>query len=199
MRSIPLLAFATLLAAEPLSQGERDRAMSYLHATRKQFLDSVAGLSKAQWEYKPSAEVWSVAEVAEHIAISEDALFELVTKKIMAAPPADEAKRAAAKGKDEQVVKVITDRSQKAQAPEFLKPVRKWKTRDELRASFKKSRDRNIAYIQTTNDDLRAHVTPHPVMKEIDAYQWIMLIAAHSERHTMQLNEVKHSAGFPKR
>ena len=35
------------LAAGPLSQGERDRAMSSLHATRKMFLDEVANLSDA--------------------------------------------------------------------------------------------------------------------------------------------------------
>lgn len=198
MKLTALLAFATVLAAEPLAQGERDRAMSYMHATRKQFLDSVAGLSKAQWEYKPAPEVWSAAEVAEHIALSEDTLFELVTKKIVGGPPADDAKRAATKGKDEQVMKVITDRSQKVQAPEFLRPSHKWKTMEELVAHFKQSRDRNIAYLQTTQDDLRSRVASHPVMKELDAYQWLIMIAAHSERHTMQLNEVKNSAGFPK-
>src|SRR5947209_6162535 len=62
------LALATAFAA-PLDQGERDRAMSHLHATRKMFLDSVAGLSDTQWNFKPAPERWSVAECAEHIAV----------------------------------------------------------------------------------------------------------------------------------
>ncbi len=178
---------------------DRVAAMSYMHATRKQFLDSLASVSQAQWEYKPSPQVWSIAEVAEHIALSEDSLFDIATKKIMAAPVANEAAREAAKGKDEKIIPWLTDRSQKAQAPEFLKPSHKWKTAAELIEHFKKSRDRNIAYVQTTTDDLRAHIAPHPIFKEMDAYQWLMLLAAHSERHTMQLNEVKQSAGYPAR
>src|SRR5204863_3020741 len=39
-----VLSIATPAFTETLTQGERERAMSELHATRKQFLDSVAGL-----------------------------------------------------------------------------------------------------------------------------------------------------------
>jgi hypothetical protein len=96
-------------------------------------------------------------------------------------------------------MKNIVDRSRKAQAPEQLRPTHKWKNAKELVAHFKESRDNTIEYIKTTNDDLRSHVRPHPAFKELDAYQWILLIAGHSERHTMQLNEVKTMAGYPKK
>jgi hypothetical protein len=32
----------------------------------------------------------------------------------------------------------------------------------------------------------------------LDAYQWILLISAHSERHTKQIEEVKADPNFPK-
>jgi len=32
----------------------------------------------------------------------------------------------------------------------------------------------------------------------MDGYQWILLLSAHSRRHTAQLNEVKANANFPK-
>ncbi len=193
---IVLLAAGAALWAEPLKQGERDRAMSYLHATRKQFLDSVAGLSQAQWEFKPSPQSWSIAEVAEHIALSEDLLFDLVTKKIMAMP-GDPAKLEQTKGMDDKIAAMMTNRSQKVQAPETLRPTHRWKTAAELIAHFKESRDRNIAYLQTTGDDLRGHSFYHPALKELDGYQWLLMMAGHSERHTMQLNEVKTAAGYP--
>jgi uncharacterized damage-inducible protein DinB len=194
---LPFLLLAGMLPAQTLSQGERDRAMSYLHATRKQFIDSIAGLSDAQWKWKAAPEVWSIAEVAEHIALSEDTIFGLV--KASLAAPADEAAVAKAKGKDDMLLKAIVDRSFKAQAPEMLRPVNKWKTSEELLAHFKNSRDNTIEYIKTTNDNLRNHVRPHPVFKELDAYQWVLLIAGHSDRHILQLNEVKTMAGYPKR
>ncbi len=59
--------------AAPMTQDERNRALSEFHASRKMFLDATEGLSAAQWNFKPDAGAWSVAECAEHIAISEDA------------------------------------------------------------------------------------------------------------------------------
>ena len=189
------LALATAFAA-PLEQGERDRAMSHLHATRKAFLDSVAGLSEAQWNFKAGPDRWSIAECAEHIAVSDDALFGLLqqTMKSLATPE----KKAEAQGKDEAILRMLPDRSVKAKAPEFLQPTRRWPDHADLIAHFKQSRDRNIAYIQTTDDDLRSHFMNHPVLKAIDAYQIMLLLSAHSERHTLQINEVKADPNYPK-
>lgn len=199
MLRLHLLLLALALApafAQPLSQSERDRAMSELHATRKIFLDSLAGLSEAQWKFKPDANTWSIAECAEHIALTEDALFELVTNQILHSPAAPE-KKAEVKDKDERVLKVIADRSHKAKAPERLVPTHRWSTEQALIEHFKQSRDHTIAYVQTTQDDLRSHFLAHPAVGELDAYQWLLLAAAHTQRHTAQINEVKGLPNYP--
>ncbi len=185
-------------AAAPLSQGERNRAMSELHATRKQFLDAVEGLTPAQWNFKPSDGAWSVAEIAEHIAVSEDQLFVLITKKLMTSP-ADPSKRALVRGKDEQVLKEIEDRTTKHKAPESLTPKHRWGDMQAVAAHFKESRDRTIEYVKTTKDDLRDHFVAHPVLKDLDGYQWVLVIAGHTDRHVQQINEVRASPSFPKR
>ena len=134
-----------------------------------------------------------MAEVAEHIAISEDTLWGMVEKM-----PASPAKAVDLKANDEAVMKGVVDRSQKAQAPEMLRPAHRWKNREELTAHFKASRDKLIAYVDKTSDDLRSHTAPHPVFKEIDAYQWFLLISGQSERPTKPILEVKANPGFPK-
>ena len=196
-RTVIMGAFALAMAfAEPLSQTDRDKAMSHFHATRKVFLDSVAGLSDAQWKFKPGPQRWSIAECAEHIAVSEDALFEMVKQVVRL--PAEPAKKAMVRGKDEMILRTMPDRSVKAQAPEFLQPKRRWPDRQSLVAHFKESRDRNIAYLQTTGDDLRGHFLEHPAFKTLDTYQMMLLISAHCERHTLQIDEVKKDPNFPK-
>ncbi len=192
-----LIGAALLCPAETLTRGERDRAMSELHATRKMFLDSIANLNDAQWNFKPAPERWSIAEVAEHIAVSEDMLFDLVRRKIIESP-ADEEKKALVKGKDEQVLKLVPERTQKFQAPEFLQPTKRWPSREDLVRHFKESRDRTITYVEQTPDDLRAHFADHPVLKTLDGYQWVLLIAAHTNRHVQQIEEVKADAKYPK-
>ena len=86
---------------------------------------------------------------------------------------------------------MIPDRDRKAQAPEFLKPTGKWKSRQEMIDHFQQSRDRAIAYIDKGDASMRYHFAPHPAMEVLDAYQWVLLISAHSERHTAQIREVR--------
>ena len=184
-------------AAGPLTGPEREAALKSLQATHDAFLKSISGLSEKQWRFKPAPDRWSVAEVAEHITIAESALLGMVQTKIMAAPATPE-KRAEVAGKDEVILTKVPDRSRKAQAPEFLKPTNRWATQVDLTKAFEDERKATMDYIRTTNDDLRDHMGPHPILGPLDAYQWILLISAHSERHTKQIEEVKADPNFPK-
>lgn len=180
--------------AATLTEADRDRAIAELTASRQQFLDSVAGLSPAQWNFKPDEKTWSVAECAEHIALSEDLIFGSVTKIVQA--PAEPDKKSAAT--DDFILKAVVDRTHKFQAPEALRPAHRFATPQETIDHFKQSREHTIAYVRDTQDDLRGHFFDHPVLKTMDAYQWILLLSAHSQRHTAQLNEVKANPNFPK-
>lgn len=191
-----LAAAAVLLPAQTLDHHDREFGMSALHASRKLFLDSVAGLSPAQWNYKPSPTSWSIAECAEHIALSEEYLFQLATQKVLRTPAAPE-KAAGVKGREEMVLKVLPARDHKVQAPEPLKPSGRWKTPEEAVAAFKRLRDQHIAYLEKTEDPLRVHFMESPVGL-LDAYQWILYMSAHTERHVNQILEVKASPGYPK-
>jgi hypothetical protein len=95
--------------------------------------------------------------------------MELVTQNLMKAP-AEPEKKAEVKGKDELILEKTIDRSQKFQAPEMLRPAHQWPARDGLSAHFKESRDRTIAYVERTQDDLREHFVPHPAFRMLDGY-----------------------------
>jgi uncharacterized damage-inducible protein DinB len=194
---IALACTATLAFAQPLTKDERERGLSELQGTRKLFLESVAGLSEAQWNFKPAPEVWSVAEVAEHIAVSEDLIFGMVTERIMKGP-AEPDKKAEVQGKDQIILEKVVDRSVKVQAPEMLRPTHRFSSQQALLDHFKESRERTIAYVQNTQDDLRSHFGDHPLLKTLDGYQWLLLLSAHSHRHTLQIEEVKANPNFPK-
>ena len=180
-----------------LTPEERELALKNFQTTRDNFLKSIAGLSEKQWTFKPAPDRWSVAEVSEHIAVSESTLFGLVQKQIMSSPATPD-KRVQVKGKDEIVLERIPDRSHKAQAPEFLRPTGRWATEADLTKAFEDSRAATMEYVRTTNDDLRDHFFDHPVLGTLDGYQWLLLISAHSARHTAQIEEVKADPNFPK-
>jgi hypothetical protein len=60
-----------------------------------------------------------------------------------------------------------------------------------------KARAMTIELMKNT-PDLRAHATDSPLGQKLDGYEWLLFIAAHSERHTKQIQEVKDNPNFPK-
>src|SRR4051812_30933738 len=74
-----------------LTAEERTKAIEYLKETQKDFLASIAGVSEAQWKFKAAPDRWSIAETAEHIAVTEQFIWELVDK-MMKAPATPEKK-----------------------------------------------------------------------------------------------------------
>jgi DinB superfamily len=196
-----VLSFAAIVlslapaTAQPLTQQDRDTLLKHLDQTRQAFLASTSGLSEAQWKFKAGPDRWSIAEVAEHIAISETTLLQLVTERVLKSPAVPRDPTAIA---DAKLLEGILDRTSKFQAPEVLKPTNRWATRDALVKDFVAARDNTAAYVKTTADDLHGHSAPHPVFKILDGYQWILLLSGHAARHTSQIEEVKTSPGYPK-
>jgi hypothetical protein len=133
--------------------------------------------------------------VMEHIAAAEDLLFDLTTKQVMNAPPRPDGDDV--KAIDEIVLAKVPDRTVKQQAPEPLKPTNRYGSPDAAVKHFVESRGKTVDFLRKT-PDLRAHAIDSPIGKKLDAYQWILFIAAHSERHTKQINEVKADPNFPK-
>jgi hypothetical protein len=188
--------FAPSLSAADLSAAELKRATDYLKKTSQEFLAATKGLSQAQLDFKSAPERWSVAEVAEHITATEDRLRGLVEKQVLKAPA--RAEPVNVQEIDDFILQVIPDRSKKAQAPEELKPTNRFGTAAETMQHFTASRAKTAALLQET-PGLRDHAIDSPLGKKLDAYQWILFIAAHCERHTRQIVEVKADPNFPKR
>jgi hypothetical protein len=180
--------------AQEVTQSEKDKALQYLESTKKNIQEATRGLSAAQWNFKQGPERWSVAQVMEHIAAAEDMLRGLTTEKVMAAPAAPDRD---VKHIDEMVVTMVTDRTHKADAPEPLRPVNRFGSPEEALKHFVESRAQTEEFLRKT-PDLRAHAVDSPLGTKLDAYEWVLFIAAHSERHTKQINEVKADPNFPK-
>lgn len=192
------LAFfaASQVAAQALTSAELKRATDHLKKTSAAFIAATNGLSEGQWHFKPAPNRWSVAECAEHIAATEDFLMGMVKEKVMKAGP--RAEPANVKEIDDFVLTAISDRTSKAQAPEPLVPTKRFGSPAETMKHFKESRAATLKFVNETKD-LREHAVESPLKKVLDAYQWVLFVSAHCERHTKQILEVKADPGFPKK
>lgn len=190
---LSVLMLAVCATAATLTEADKKEGLAHLDRTRAALLSATKGLSEAQWKFKPAPDRWSVAEVLEHIVVTENFLLENTSTKVMAAPTGKPDRDY--KAVDKLVVSAIADRSQTAQAPEALRPTGRWSPQETL-DQFVKTRERTTEFLKST-PGLRDHVADSPLGQPIDAYQWLLFISAHSERHTKQILEVKADPNFP--
>jgi DinB superfamily len=190
-----LLAGAATASAQEVTQAEKDKALQYLETTKKNLLEATKGLSEAQWNFKPGPDRWSVAQVTEHIAAAEDFIRGMLKEKVMVAAAGDAGRDV--KKTDEAVLAMVPDRTHKAQAPEPLVPTNRFGSPEGAIKHFVESRAATEDFLKSATG-LRDHVTDSPLGK-LDGYEFVLFIAAHSERHTKQINEVKADPNFPKK
>jgi hypothetical protein len=195
--AVPLFAYqAAAEKGRPVTDEERAALIAQLERTRDLLRAATRGLTPAQATYKTATDRWSVLECVEHLALTEPFLFgfsqNLLKSPAKPAKAADELKAG-----DEKVLKGVADRTQKAQAPEPARPTGKFANLTAALEAYNARRAETIEYVRITQDDLRSH-SFQMGPTEMDDYQLLLMLAAHTERHTAQINEVKASVGFPK-
>lgn len=192
---LAMTAVLPLSAAAPISPQDRDALIKDLEHSRAVFLDAIADVkTEAQWNYKPAPDRWSVAECAAHIIAAEQYFRDTIAAALKA--PALPAAQQSAAG-DAAIAKIIRDRSQKFQAPAAIEPTGKTVPKAQAINDFEATRAKTLQYVRTTQDPLREHGAGTPP-NVTTAYQLVLMLSGHTERHTAQLVEVKASAGYPK-
>jgi len=174
-----------------------ERLLSELTATSDGFLQSIREVNPVQWLYKPAPEVWSVGETAEHIATVFRGVQRLLTSdkiREQPLPPRSSGQRV----NDESIIRAMFDRSRRMDAPEPVRPRNRWSNREELTEAFLASREELVRWFGAVDYDLRLYGSPHLVMGTLDGVQWLLFVAAHTERHTHQILGVKQGPGYPK-
>lgn len=192
---VMLLSLGFTTTSNSISKTERKFALSQLKDSKKHLQKAIKGLSTAQLNFKASPESWSVAECTEHIAISESLIYGMFEEVLKQTP--DPSRRSEVKVSDEQLLKMITDRSTKVKTQEAFKPTGKFGSHENTVKEFVDKRDNHIDYIKKTDADLRNRYQQLP-FGTIDGYQMILFLTGHTERHIAQIEEVKANPNFPK-
>ena len=193
----PLIALFLLsftITAERLTDAEREKAVMKLTKTQEYLAKTVDGLSEAQLNFKSSPESWSIAECVEHLTISENTFSEMLKGTLGSTQ--DESMRANMTMTDDEIYAFISSRDKKVKTSEPFEPTGKFGTYEETLNNLMVKRNEHIEFIKTSQDDFRNHFTELP-FGTIDAYQIVLFMAGHTERHVKQMEEVKSDANFP--
>jgi hypothetical protein len=190
-----LLLFSFTADAPKLTEEERQMVNKLLTETRDHMLSVLDGLTEEQLNFKPDSTTWSIADGVEHLAIVENTLGGLVHKTVADGPKP--ALKDSLVFKDEQIMPMITDRSNKFKTTEPFEPSGKFGSFEATLQAFLDKRSDLIDYVKTTDDDLRERYSNDLPFGLVDGVQFIMFTAAHTERHVLQMEEVMAHADFP--
>jgi hypothetical protein len=199
MKKIFSIALLLLFAATgfgQLTKDEKKMVAKNLKATLKVLEKSVEGLSEAQLNFKAAPDKWSIKECVYHLALSETNIWGMSQGTLAA--PANPDKRKDIKITDEQLMAGVEDRTTKRKTAENFEPKNaKWETVAAALMFLKEERQKHMDAIEASTEDYRNHVAEQTPLGPIDAYQIVLLMSAHTVRHSKQIDEVKASAGYP--
>ena len=174
-----------------LTQEEREFVVAHLSTNRERMLAAIDSLTQAQWNFKPDADTWSVAECCEHVVLVEC----MILQSVQEAPELAELPDVA--GKEQIILQRVPSAKRKVTAPEFARPNGRWAGGDDLTGAFASARRASIEFAAGSRDPLRWKVAPHFILGLLDGYQWLIFLGSHCERHIRQVEAVKARPDFP--
>ena len=162
--------------------------LDYAGAQRLMLLAAVEAVPEDRRDVAPRGGVWSVAEVLEHLCLTETGIARLVAKRVAEA-------REAGLERDEDVSSLLAtlDRfglvrgTRLAAAPEIVRPSGTWSWSDGLER-LRGSREAFGRAVATGDGLALGRVTfPHPLLGPLNLYEWILFVGQHEARHATQI------------
>jgi len=178
------------------SETDRKYLVDNLARTREMIIGETNNLTKEQWNFKESADRWSISEVIEHIAIWELLLSHEVSKALSGGLQPQLNKDA----KPDSIYVGFIMEEKPHISIEYTKPftytlpmgLNDGKNNV---AWFLKMRNESIGYLSTASVDLRSYYLK---ASRPNIHQLYITIFGHSERHYRQIMKIKANPGYPK-
>jgi hypothetical protein len=167
---------------------KKDQLIARLKASRDRYLAVLADVGEDSCRACPSENAWSALECCEHVSGAERGMFQMLLERT---PTENEPDYEV----DLKILRMADEGTAKAEAPERSRPKGRFSTLEEARQAFLSGRERTIAWVETNEDDLRKFTVAHP-MGTFDAYQLLLIMAMHAERHARQIERIKHSSAY---
>ena len=173
--------------------------LGYMDQTRAALFATAGQISPSFASVRPRNGDWSAAQVLAHLAMVEDGIGRLTSKAIKKAREDGVGPNNADESMISSLDKYrIIETETKRVAPATITPVEE-RPLEDSRAALEQSRTRLREVLIAADDiDLSSTRKPHPVMGDLNIYEWALFVAQHEERHRRQiertLNEVTELA-----
>jgi hypothetical protein len=167
-----------------------EEIVRYVDARRAALEEAALVLPYDRWGERPAEDSWSVAQVFDHLHLSESGTARLLAKRIARAKEAGLGPERSTEslmnalrffpvvdGPRRQAPEIVVPRAD-ARAPEVHDALRR--SRADLHAALREGDGLALGDVTAT----------HPALGVINVYQWVLFVGQHEERHTRQVAEI---------
>lgn len=165
--------------------------VKYLISARAHLDAAVDSVPVARRDERPGPDRWSVANVLQHLAMTESGIAKLIERRTADA-------RAAGIGPDPETTTILwtldvhrlLDRRTRLETPTPIPPGQEVAAEEAARI-FDAAHQRLAAAVAAADGvALGSLLFPHPLLGPINLYQWGIFAAAHEMRHAAQIREI---------
>lgn len=168
-----------------MSPETKTEIVQTLENGRKEFLATLDGLSEAEAQAHPQAGRWSVLECVEHVAVVEERFVGRIEKAPREGAPEINKQHEADLGAR------VKDRTNRAEAPEFVRPAGRFHTLAEAVDAFQAMRARTIRFAEEHAAELYSLAESHPRFGPLNGTEFLIMMNAHVLRHAAQIRELR--------
>lgn len=165
--------------------------VNYAQVTRQELVAAVALVPETLRGRRMAQSAWSVAEVLEHLHRVERGIVRLISRGVeraRAAGAEPEREESSLLGSLDELR--LVSRQPAVAAPEPVMPRGDLSATDALAALEASRRDLLCAVAEGDGLALGTVTYPHPLLGDLNLYQWILFVGQHEVRHAGQIREI---------
>jgi uncharacterized damage-inducible protein DinB len=153
----------------------------------RDFIVALAGELSLEDAEKPAVDGgWSIAQILEHLAITERGTA-INLQRALREDAADAETLSRCAGKSELIATRVAKPMVKVAAPEVVHPKGKYGAWPGPLTGFVEAREKLIQLEAAAGVEYDERVVPHPILGELTLRQWFEFATAHGERHREQM------------
>ncbi|MEP6550526.1 MAG: DinB family protein [Gemmatimonadales bacterium] len=168
--------------------------MGFVEEKRRELLESFEGVPGVRLGRRANPDGWSVAEILEHLRMVESGVARLIAKRVNQA-------REAGLGEEKSITPVVPSfdkykaelDSRTLKAPEMVQPRVDVDIGEALDGLGTSRANLRTAVASADGLALGEIKHTHPVLGEIDLYQWLIFVGQHEDRHKKQIERTLKS------
>ncbi|WP_340371878.1 DinB family protein [Peribacillus sp. FSL E2-0218] len=157
-----------------------------LFESRNQLIGEISDLDEKALHHRPAPGVWSIAQICHHLYLTEQVFTDVIANGIRERDFTNIIQKN---------IYLVSDRTKKFASPASLSPSSNPFQLTNIMDLLAESRDRlfQVLYEMDEDTSLSKKKAKHPLFGDLSLDQWIELLSLHEQRHTKQIQEIKHS------